>query len=161
MTTFDFSPLFRSTIGFDRLARLMDEAFEQQGVPNYPPCNIEAVGENEYRIALAVAGFSEDEVFIETVEDSLTVSGHKKATGKSANYLYQGIAARDFVRKFQLADHVKVVSAGLHNGLLWIDLAREIPEAMKPRRITIKSDAPEGLVGKAKKLIEDTTRKVA
>jgi molecular chaperone IbpA len=161
MTTFDFTPLFRSTIGFDRFARLIDEAMQETAAPNYPPCNIEVVGENDYRITLAVAGFAEDEISVEAVEDLLTVEGHKKETGKPANYLYRGIAARDFVRKFQLADHVKVVGAGLDNGLLWIDLAREVPEAMKPRKIAIKSGAPEGIVGKAKKMIEDTARKVA
>lgn len=161
MTTFDFTPLFRSTIGFDRFARLIDEAMQETAAPNYPPCNIEVTGENAYRITLAVAGFAEDEISVEAVEDLLTVEGHKKATDKDAQYLYRGIAARDFVRKFQLADHVKVVGAGLDNGLLWIDLVREVPEAMKPRKIAIKSGAPEGIVGKAKKLIEDTARKVA
>ncbi len=161
MTTFDFSPLFRSTIGFDRFARLLDEAQQEQAAPNYPPCNIEATGENDYRITLAVAGFGEDELSIEAVDDTLTVTGRKKAAEKPATYLYHGIAARDFVRKFQLADHVRVANAGLDNGLLWVDLVREIPEAMKPRKIVIKSGAPEGLVGKAKKMIEDTARKVA
>ena len=161
MTTFDFSPLFRSTVGFDRFARLFDEALQEQSAPNYPPCNIEATGENDYRITLAVAGFSEDELSIEAVDDTLTVAGRKKAAEKPSTYLYHGIAARDFVRKFQLADHVRVVNAGLDNGILWIELVREIPEAMKPRKIAIKSGAPEGLVGKAKKMIEDTARKVA
>lgn len=161
MTTFDFSPLFRSTIGFDRFARLFDEALREQAAPNYPPCNIEATGENDYRITLAVAGFADDELSIEAVDDTLTVTGRKKPAEKAATYLYHGIAARDFVRKFQLADHVKAVGAGLDNGLLWIDLAREIPEAMKPRKVAIKSGAPEGIVGKAKKMIEDTARKVA
>ena len=161
MTTFDFTPLFRSTIGFDRLARLVDEALQETAQPNYPPCNIEVTGENAYRITLAVAGFGEDEISVEAVEDTLTVEGRKKAADKPATYLYHGIAARDFVRKFQLADHVKVTGAGLDNGILWIDLVREVPEAMKPRRIAIKSGAPEGHVAKTKKLIEDTARKVA
>ena len=161
MTTFDFSPLFRSTVGFDRFARLFDEALQEQSAPNYPPCNIEATGENDYRITLAVAGFGEDELSIEAVDDTLTVTGRKKAAEKPSTYLYHGIAARDFVRKFQLADHVRVVNAGLDNGILWIELVREIPETMKPRKIAIKSGAPEGLVGKAKKMIEDTARKVA
>ncbi len=161
MTTFDFTPLFRSTIGFDRFARLIDEALQESSAPNYPPCNIEATGDNAYRITLAVAGFGEDEISVEAVEDVLTVEGRKKEAERSANYLYRGIAARDFTRKFQLADHVKVVGAGLDNGLLWIDLVREVPEAMKPRKIAIKSGAPEGIVGKAKKLIDDTARKVA
>jgi molecular chaperone IbpA len=165
MTTFDFTPLFRSTIGFDRLARLFDETLQDAAAPNYPPCNIEVTGENSYRITLAVAGFGEDEISVEAVEDMLTVEGHKKAADKPANYLYRGIAARDFVRKFQLADHVKVVGAGLDNGLLWVDLAREVPEAMKPRKIAIKSGAPAtvegGIVGKTKKMIEETARKVA
>lgn len=161
MTTFDFTPLFRSTVGFDRFARLFDEALQETAVPNYPPCNIEVTGENDYRITLAVAGFGEDEISVEAVEDTLTVEGHKKAADKPASYLYHGIAARDFVRKFQLADHVTVVGAGLDNGILWIDLVREVPEAMKPRKISIKSGAPEGIVSKAKKMIEDTARKVA
>ena len=161
MTTFDFTPLFRSTVGFDRLARLYDQALQETAQPNYPPCDIEITGENAYRITLAVAGFGEDEISIEAVEDTLTVEGRKKAADKAATYLYHGIAARDFVRKFQLADHVKVAIAGLDNGILWIDLVREVPEAMKPRRIAIKAGAPEGLVAKTKKLIEDTARKVA
>lgn len=161
MTTFDFTPLFRSTVGFDRFARLFDEALQETAQPNYPPCNIEVTGENDYRITLAVAGFAEDEISVEAVEDTLTVEGRKKAAAKPATYLYHGIAARDFVRKFQLADHVKVVGAGLDNGILWIELVREVPEAMKPRKIAIRSGAPEGLVSKAKKMIEDTARKVA
>ena len=147
--------MFRSTVGFDSLRASFDEALHEQAAPNYPPCNIEATGENNYRITLAVAGFGEDETAIEAVDDTLTVTGRKKSAEKSASYLYHGIAARDFVRKFQMADHVKAVGAGLDNGLLWIDLAREVPEAMKPRKIAIKSGAPEGLVGKAKKMIEE------
>ncbi len=161
MTTFDFTPLFRSTVGFDRFARLFDEALQEPAQSNYPPCNIEVTGENAYRITLAVAGFGENDISVEAVEDTLTVTGRKQAPEKSATYLYHGIAARDFVRKFQLADHVKVEGAGLDNGILWIDLVREVPEAMKPRKITIKPGAPEGLVAKTKKLIEDTARKVA
>ena len=140
MRTFDLSPLYRSTVGFDRLFSMLDQAsgFEGGGSP-YPPYNIERTGENAYRVTVAVAGFSEAELSIESKENTLTVKGEKvgKADEKKAELLYQGIAARAFERVFRLADFVEVKSAVLENGLLHIDLVREIPEAMKPRTIRI------------------------
>ena len=162
MTTFDFSPLFRSTVGFDRFARLVEAAMESdQAGASYPPYNIESTGENEYRITLAVAGFAEGDLSIEARENTLTVTGRKPESEQPANYLYRGIAGRDFQRKFQLADHVKVAGAYLDNGLLNIELVREIPEAMKPRKIEIGAQPPAGITARAKKLIEDTATKVA
>ena len=141
MRSFDLSPLYRSTVGFDRLFSLLDQASGvEAGVPGYPPYNIERTGENDYRITMAVAGFSDSELSIESRENTLTVKGEKKAEeGQNAEVLYRGIAARSFERRFQLADHVAVKGASLENGLLHVDLVREIPEAMKPRTIAIAS----------------------
>jgi molecular chaperone IbpA len=139
MTTFDFTPLYRSAIGFDRLASLMDDAMRTDNQPSYPPYNVELVDENSYRITMAVAGFSDNEIEIETEGDTLTVSAKKAPEEKERTYLHQGIAARSFERRFNLADHVKVAGANLENGLLHIELVREIPEAMKPRKIEIGS----------------------
>ena len=141
MRTFDLSPLYRSTVGFDRLFSLLDQATGVEA-PTYPPYNIERTGENDYRITVAVAGFSEKELSIESRENTLTIRGAKEAqTDKRAESLYQGIAARAFERRFQLADHVLVTGAQLENGLLHVDLVREIPEAQKPRQIKIGSSA--------------------
>ena len=140
MTTLDFSPLFRSMIGFDRLANALETAYRTEP-GGYPPYNVELQDENRYRITLAVAGFGQDELGIEAKENLLTVSGQRKATESEGNFLYRGIANRSFERKFQLADYVKVVEAKLENGLLHIDLVREVPEAMKPRRIEIRGGA--------------------
>ena len=137
MTNFDFSPLFRSSVGFDRLSRLFDEALVDDGV-NYPPYNIEKTGDSAYRITMAVAGFGEDDINIVTQENQLTVSGKSKAADERTEYLYRGIAGRDFERRFQLADHVRVTGAKLANGLLTIDLKREIPEEKKARAIRIE-----------------------
>lgn len=138
MTTIDFSPLYRSTVGFDRLASLLDSVHQNNHSSGYPPYNIEATDENEYAITIAVAGFEESELDIQTERGVLTVRGEKaKDEKEQRNFLYQGIATRTFERKFQLADHVEVVSAGLHNGMLTIHLVKEIPEAMKPKRISI------------------------
>ena len=139
MRTFDLAPLYRSTVGFDRLFSLLDQVAGVDGAPGYPPYNIERKGENTYRVTLAVAGFSEADLSIEAKEDTLTIRGEKqvKDTEKSGEVLYQGIAARTFERRFQLADHVQVKGASLENGLLHVDLVREIPEAMKPRQIPI------------------------
>jgi len=137
MTTLDFSPLFRSMIGFDRMANALETAYQSEP-GGYPPYNVEVQDENQYRITLAVAGFTEDELGIEAKENLLTVSGQRKKTEAEGNFLYRGIANRSFERKFQLADYVKVVDARLENGLLHIDLVREVPEAMKPRRIEIR-----------------------
>lgn len=143
MTTFDFTPLFRSTVGFDRLMNLIEASTQWAESGNgYPPYNIEKTGENAYRITLAVAGFAEDELNLEVRETVLLVEGRKKEQETEPAYLYRGIAGRSFKRQFQLAEHVNVIGAQMHNGLLTIDLKREIPEAMKPRRIAIKTDAP-------------------
>ncbi|MFZ0610278.1 MAG: Hsp20 family protein [Xanthobacteraceae bacterium] len=138
MRTFDLSPLYRSTVGFDRLFSLLDQSAEG-GVPGYPPYNIERTGDNAYRVSVAVAGFNEPELSIVAKENTLTIHGEKNAKeeGKNGEMLYQGIAARTFERAFQLADYVQVKGASLENGLLHVDLVREIPEAKKPRTIAI------------------------
>jgi len=143
MRHFDFAPLYRSTIGFDRLAQLFDggTSFESEG--GYPPYNIERVAENEYRITMAVAGFAEDEINIEVKDTSLLVKGEKKADDAERKYLHRGIAARSFERRFQLADFVEVKGASLKDGLLSVDLQRNIPERMKPRTIAITSATSE------------------
>jgi len=145
MRTFDFSPLFRSTVGFDHLASLLDAASRDTNA-GYPPYNIEVIGNDNYRITLALAGFSEDELTIETEANVLRVRGSKSPDNSEKSYLYQGIAGRDFERRYQLADHVKVTSAKLENGLLHIDLVKEIPEAMKPRKISINRDQKAKLI---------------
>ena len=140
MRTFDLAPLYRSTVGFDRLFSLLDQASGVDGsVPGYPPYNIERTDENTYRITVAVAGFTDNELAIEVKENTLAIRGEKqvKDPGKGGEVLYQGIAARAFESRFQLADHVEVKGASLENGLLHVDLKREIPEAMKPRQIPI------------------------
>ena len=142
MRTFDFAPLYRSTVGFDRMFSVLDQLDGLEGsVPSYPPYNIERNGENAFRILVAVAGFTNADLSIETKEDTLTIHGEKQATDeeKRSDVLYKGIAERAFERSFQLADHVLVRSARLANGLLHIDLVREVPEAMKPRAIPIVS----------------------
>ena len=137
MNSIDLTPLYRSSIGFDRLASLLDSAFTtDSSTGGYPPYNIEALDENRYAITLAVAGFSQDELDIQVEKGVLTVRGNK-ASKDERNYLYQGIANRTFERKFNLADHVEVTDADLVNGLLTISLVKEIPEAMKPRTIAI------------------------
>lgn len=140
MRTLDLSPLYRSAIGFDRLASLLDSMNSaEQNQPAYPPYNIELTGEDAYRISMAVAGFDESELDIQMEQNRLTVSGKKPAEENSRNFLHRGIAARNFERRFQLADHVRVTAANLANGLLHIELVREIPEAMKPRKIEISN----------------------
>jgi molecular chaperone IbpA len=151
MMTYDFSPLFRSAIGFDRIAKMLEDVADQS-VPGYPPYNIEKLNDDAYRITLAVAGFGEDELSVETRENTLVISGSKKAEEKDLNYLHRGIATRDFVRSFRIADHVKVVDALYDNGLLHVELVRELPEAMKPRRIEVKAGKPS-VFGKAKSLL--------
>src|SRR5207302_5692833 len=145
MRTFDLAPLYRSTVGFDRLFSLLDQVAGVDGAPSYPPYNIERTGENAYRITLAVAGFTEADLSIEKKEDTLTIRGEKqvKDAEKTGEVLYQGIAARAFERRFQLADHVLVTGANLENGLLHVDLKREIPEAKKPRQIPIGGGTPK------------------
>jgi molecular chaperone IbpA len=140
MRTFDLAPLYRSTVGFDRLFSMLDNvAGFDGGTPGYPPYNIERTGENAYRISVAVAGFSESELSIEAKENTLTIRGEKQAKTeeKTTEILYQGIAARAFERVFQLAEHVEVKGASVENGLLHVDLVREVPEAKKPRQIAI------------------------
>ncbi len=137
MRTFDLSPLYRSTVGFDRMFSLLDQGIEG-GAPGYPPYNIERTGDNEYRVTVAVAGFAEPELSVVAKENTLTIRGEKNAKEeKHGEVLYQGIAARAFERVFQLADFVQVKGAKLENGLLHVDLVREIPEAKKPRSIPI------------------------
>jgi molecular chaperone IbpA len=134
----DFAPLYRSGIGYDQLASLMDSISQRdQGQSSYPPYNIELIDKDRYRITMAVAGFVQNELDIQSEQQTLRVSGKKSDETGARNYLHQGIAAREFKRNFQLADHVKVSSAKLENGLLHIDLQREIPEEMKPRKIQI------------------------
>ena len=144
MRSIDLTPLLRATVGFDRMMNLLDTATRvDEGTLSYPPYNIEKTGEDDYRIVMAVAGFAEDELDITVKENSLAIAG-KKATAaeEGAKFLHRGIATRGFERRFDLADHIKVVGAKLENGLLYIDLVREIPEAMKPRGIKIESVAP-------------------
>lgn len=138
MRTFDFAPLYRSTIGFDQLGQLLDSiAQREQNQPSYPPYNIERLSQDDYRISMAVAGFTEAELNIQSEQQTLKVRGEKADDSADRQYLHQGIAARNFERVFQLADHIKVANAHLENGLLHIDLRREVPEAMKPRQIPI------------------------
>ena len=143
MRTYDFSPLWRSTIGFDRLFDLAEIA-QRAGEDNYPPYNIERLTDDRYQITLAVAGFSPDEISVTAEYNVVTIEGGK-AEKAEREYLYRGISARPFKRQFELADYVHVKSAGFDNGLLKIELVREVPEAMKPRRIAI-NDAPAGNV---------------
>ena len=152
MRNTDFSPLFRATVGFDRMMNMLDAARHvDETALSYPPYNIEKSGEDAYRIIMAVAGFAEDELDITVKESSLTVAGKKaKSDDSSKTYLHRGIAQRGFERRFDLADHIKVTGAKLENGLLSIELVREIPEAMRPRSIKIESRAPE-----AAKVIEN------
>ena len=139
MRTIDFSPLYRTIVGFDRLADMIDTAAKQEGVGGYPPYNIEQLGENEYRIELAVAGFSEGDLDIQVQENVLTIAGkrHSGETDDERSFLHRGIAERSFERRFHLADHVQVRDASLENGLLSVRLEREIPEAKKARQIAI------------------------
>jgi len=142
MRTLDFAPLYRSTVGFDHLSSLLDSVNRgETNQTSYPPYNIELTDKDQYQITMAIAGFEEGELDIQTEKGTLTVVGQKageEATGR--NYLHKGIAARNFERRFQLADHVEVTTARMAHGLLYIDLVREIPEAMKPKKITIGSE---------------------
>ena len=158
MRTYDFTPLYRSAVGFDRLAGLLESAARTSQENGWPPYNIETTGENAYRIEIAVAGFKPDELTLEVKENLLTVTGRKTANddaGTGRTYLHRGLAERDFERRFQLADYVVVKSADLADGLLSIELARELPEALKPRRIEI------GVPASAKPLIEGKKPKAA
>ena len=151
MRTIDFTPLYRSAVGFDRMANLLESAARTGEPGGWPPYNIETTGENAYRIEIAVAGFKPDELNIEVKENLLTVTGRRTANdGEDRTFLHRGLAERDFERRFQLADYVVVREAGLNNGLLTIELKRELPEALKPRRIEINA-GPALIEGKRKK----------
>jgi len=141
----DFSPLYRSAIGFDRLAQVFDEA-QRAAETAYPPYNIELVSEDKYRITMAVAGFQRSELDIEVERDTLKITGHRDKDENQRTFLHRGIAARNFEHRFQLADHVKVVGAKLEHGLLNIELIREIPEAMKPRKVVIENGVAPQLI---------------
>ena len=144
MRTIDYSPLYRSTVGFDRLFSLLDNMSQPENGQSYPPYNIERTGEDAYRITMAVAGFSDAEISIEAKQNTLTVTGDKEDKDHDeTEMLFRGIAGRSFERRFQLADHVEVREASLENGLLHIDLVREIPEAMKPRKIAISKNVQQ------------------
>jgi molecular chaperone IbpA len=139
MRTHDFSPLYRSVVGFDRLAALLDSAASTESASGYPPYNIERTAENAYRIEIAVAGFRADELTIEVKENLLTVQGRKAANDETRRFLHRGLAERNFERRFQLADYVVVTDAQLADGLLAISLKRELPEQLKPRQVQIKT----------------------
>ena len=154
MRHFDLTPLYRSTIGFDRLGSLFDTLTNFEGeTPSYPPYNIERIGENEYRISMAVAGFAEGDLSIDVKENTLSIRGEKTTEQEETTFLHRGIASRSFERRFQLADHVVVKGAALENGLLHVDLVRELPEAMKPRTISI---APKTDKSATPKVIDST-----
>ena len=154
MHTYDFSPLFRYSVGFDRLEKMLDSAARRQGHgPAYPPYNIESVDDNAYRISIAVAGFSETDLDVSQTENSLVVKGNGPTNDDTVSYLHQGIANRSFERRFDLADHVKVTNANLDNGMLTIQLEREVPEALKPRQIEISKGSTAGIVDAAKQLL--------
>lgn len=147
MRTYDFSPLYRSTVGFDRLAQMLDSVTADNAQTGYPPYNIEKTGDDAYRISIAVAGFSEDEITVEARDGQLVISGKKVEENEERKFLHRGIATRAFEKRFQLADHVRAETALTENGLLHVDLVREVPEALKPRRIEIQSNrAIEGTV---------------
>ena len=146
MRTIDFTPLYRSAVGFDRLAALLDAAAASDSASGYPPYNIETTGENTYRIEIAVAGFKPQDLTIEAKENVLTVQGRKAANDETRRFLHRGLAERNFERRFQLADHVVVTEAQLTDGLLAIALKRELPEQLKPRRIEIKTGAEASLI---------------
>ena len=144
MRHFDFAPLYRSTVGFDRLVSLLDGVSGHDNEQTtYPPYNIERLGDNQYRITMAVAGFGESEINIEVNEQALSVKGEKKAAEKEPQYLHRGIATRIFERRFQLADHVEVTGADLKDGLLHVDLVRNVPERLKPRQIQVGNGAKQ------------------
>lgn len=145
MRTVDFSPLYRSVVGLDRLASLLDAA-SVDSAQGYPPYNIERTGDNDYRIEIAVAGFKPDELTIEVKENLLTVQGRKAANDEARRFLHRGLAERNFERRFQLADYVVVVDAALNDGLLAITLRRELPEQLKPRQVEIKTDTPPKMI---------------
>jgi molecular chaperone IbpA len=143
MRTIDLTPLYRTIVGFDRMAHLIETGARLDTAPGWPPYNIEQTGEDAYRIELAVAGFGPDDLSIELKEGLLTVTGKKAATDENKSYLHRGIAERGFERRYQLADHVRVIGANLEHGMLSLLLVREVPEALKPRNIAITVGAPQ------------------
>jgi molecular chaperone IbpA len=144
MRTFDFSPLYRSTVGFDSVTRLLESALRaDEGQNSYPPYNIEKTGENAYRITMAVAGFGENDITITAQDNSLVVTGKLEKTEEDKKFLHRGIAGRAFERRFELAEHIRVSGASLVNGLLHVELVKEVPEAKKPRTVKIESVAPK------------------
>lgn len=147
MRTFDFAPLYRSVVGFDRLANLLESAATEAPSAGYPPYNIERTAENEYRIEIAVAGFKPEELNVEVKENLLTVQGRKTANDETKTFLHRGLAERNFERRFQLADYVVVTDANLQDGLLSLSLRRELPEALKPRRIEITAGGSKLIEG--------------
>ncbi|HIP22075.1 MAG TPA: Hsp20 family protein [Rhodobacteraceae bacterium] len=142
MRNFDLTPLYRSTVGYDRLASILDNVTRTDGGSSYPPYNIEKTAEDAYRITIAVAGFSDDELTIESRDGQLVISGKKGEAEEKTNFLHRGIATRAFEKRFQLADHVRATDAITANGLLHVDLIREVPEALKPRKIEIAKSRP-------------------
>ena len=152
MRTYDFSPMFRHSVGLDRMQRLMDAAMARAEV-TYPPYNIETDGEAAYRVTVAVAGFGEDDLDVTLENETLTIDGNKTNEAEDVAFLHRGIAGRDFQLKFNLADHIKVNGAKLENGVLVVDLEREVPEELKPRQIEIKTSSIDSLAKKAKKMI--------
>ena len=149
MRAFDLSPLFSTTVGFDRMARLLEQ-MPSETAPSYPPYNIQKTGENAYRVTLAVAGFGEDEIAVEVKENLLTVTGKlARENGANESYLHRGIATRAFERRYNLADHIQVTGAALDKGLLHIDLVRELPEALKARKVAIATGGRKRLDSKA------------
>lgn len=160
-TAFDLSPLYRSMIGVDRMADLIETAMRSEGETNYPPCDIEKTGEDTYRITLATAGFTPDELDVVAEPNLLTVTGRKARTDEERTYLYRGIAGRNFERRFELADYVVVRSAAYIDGVLSIDLAREVPEALKPRQIDIHEPAETAPPLEHRKVEHEEPRDVA
>jgi molecular chaperone IbpA len=157
MRRFDFSPLYRQSIGFEHLANLIEQLTSSETENGFPPYNIERLGENEYRITMAVAGFTNADLTIEVKEGTLTVRGEKGGDAPDKEFLHRGIAARNFERRFRLAEHVEVSGAALEHGLLHVDLKREIPEAMKARTIAISQPAKNG----AAKVVDGDAKKIA
>lgn len=160
MVRFDFSPYYRSSIGFDRIAQMLENANRVTDVDNgYPPYNIEQVDDDAYRLTLAVAGFAEEDIAIEVRDNALHVEGRQNDDTAEHKYLHKGIAGRAFAKKFNLADHVKVDNAWLSNGVLTVDLVRELPEEMKPRTIKISDGQPKTVLGKAQELLSGDKEK--
>lgn len=151
VASYDFTPLFRSSVGFDSLSRLLDSAMKiDESAPSYPPYNIERTANDQYRITMAVAGFAPEDLTITSQEDTLLVQGKQKKAEKEGSFLHRGIAARAFERRFQLADHIRVTDAKLEHGLLHVDLVREVPEAKKPRVIEIKAETASSVIDQPK-----------